>query len=64
MKKFYVTLNKATCEYLRASQYEIVNADDSFVGPSGELAFCNEDGSIAIVYAPGTWVLFTETEAD
>ena len=61
MRKFYVTLNKATSEYLHANQYEEVNADDVVVGGSGELAFFNEDGSIAVVYAPGVWVLFTES---
>ena len=59
-RKFHVTLTKLVREELHSTLFEEVIADEAMVGYSGELAFCNDNGSISVVYAPGTWVLFTE----
>lgn len=64
MRKFYVTLDNDVRIYIGADHCEEVNADDVNVGPAGELAFCNDVGDndrhVSVVFAPGTWVLFTE----
>lgn len=60
VRKFYVTLTKSVRAEQNGTLYEEVIADEAIVGYAGELAFCNENGSISVVYAPGTWVLFTE----
>ena len=59
-RRFNVTLTKPVREELHGTMYEEVIADEAIVGYAGELAFCNDTGSISVVYAPGTWVLFTE----
>lgn len=77
-RKFYVTPTEAVCKYLQTSSYEVVNADEVRVLDSGALMFlsyletANDRGIInpptpiyvSVVYAPGMWVLFTETEGD
>lgn len=66
MRTFYVTPTKATCDYTHDSAYTKVHADDVYVGPTGELAFCRNVGEndvfVVVVYAPGTWVAFTESD--
>lgn len=66
MRTFYVTPSKEVCDYTRDSMYSKVRADDVNVGPAGELAFCRNVGEnevfVVVVYAPGTWVAFTESD--
>jgi hypothetical protein len=62
-RKFYVTLTQAVKEYTRSSTFEEVYADEVMVNECGALVFLMEYGAVAVVYAPGTWVLFTEDKA-
>lgn len=72
-KTFYVTLSKSVATELQITPHEVVHADHVEVHPTGALIFTNHlmlssdkapCHTVAVAYAPGTWVLFSEEPAE